>query len=381
MKLLLGVLLLVSSCISAAEDNYSAAPIKERTVRVLLEEAPPEKVFWELMSDEGFELYSESNEHPIILNQPTITIRHTGTSFSLGEQTFTKVTVVPRHDLITCNGIRYEGSIALVLVNDRAYLLNYLSLETYIEGVLPYETVPSWPPEVQKALAIVMRTYALAQLVERSGWDKPYDVVCTVMDQVYRGHHMYDEKPETLALKACIRDTAGHYIAINGQPILAMFSSVCGGVVPGLKKADIFEKAPYLKRVYACNHCAPTEGYYRWHTTLTFDEIEQALPEMSPLEEVRLDEWDDAEIAQHVLLTVAGTEKTMNAYAFRLKLPKLRSTCCTFEVKDRIIYAHGKGYGHHTGFCQWGAYYMVLDGATYEEVVQFYYPGSTIETL
>ena len=39
----------------------------------------------------------------------------------------------------------------------------------------------------------------------------------------------------------------------------------------------------------------------------------------------------------------------------------------------------GRGYGHNVGLSQWGAYAMAKQGFNYQDILHFYYPGTTIE--
>ena len=38
----------------------------------------------------------------------------------------------------------------------------------------------------------------------------------------------------------------------------------------------------------------------------------------------------------------------------------------------------GTGYGHHIGMSQWGAYSMAKEGYTYEDILTFYFTGTTV---
>lgn len=38
----------------------------------------------------------------------------------------------------------------------------------------------------------------------------------------------------------------------------------------------------------------------------------------------------------------------------------------------------GRGFGHNVGLSQWGAYAMAAQGFTYDRILQFYYPGTTL---
>jgi stage II sporulation protein D len=39
----------------------------------------------------------------------------------------------------------------------------------------------------------------------------------------------------------------------------------------------------------------------------------------------------------------------------------------------------GKGWGHGVGLCQVGAFGMALSGSTFEEILQHYYTGVTLQ--
>ncbi len=62
---------------------------------------------------------------------------------------------------------------------------------------------------------------------------------------------------------------------------------------------------------------------------------------------------------------------------------RLKSTL--FEVKSRTerearyFVFQGRGSGHGVGMCQWGAKKMAEEGKSFEDILQFYYPGTEIE--
>jgi stage II sporulation protein D len=40
---------------------------------------------------------------------------------------------------------------------------------------------------------------------------------------------------------------------------------------------------------------------------------------------------------------------------------------------------YGRGWGHGLGMCQTGAYGMALEGATFQQILQHYYPGTSLQ--
>jgi stage II sporulation protein D len=95
----------------------------------------------------------------------------------------------------------------LILVGDRWYpetvyftwyrggvaAINYVDSETYLRGVVPREMPENYHPEALKAQAIAARTYALTSFKRRKH-GKDFDLVDTVIDQVYGGFARFDAR-------------------------------------------------------------------------------------------------------------------------------------------------------------------------------------------
>ena len=77
----------------------------------------------------------------------------------------------------------YPGDLTLSVSEGAIQPILELPLETYLEGVVPYEMSDSFPLEALKAQAVCARTYALSKM-NGSG---DYDVVDNTNDQVYYG--------------------------------------------------------------------------------------------------------------------------------------------------------------------------------------------------
>ncbi len=146
-----------------------------------------------------------------------------------------------RANPVRLNGKAYRGKIE-VFVNARGSLtvVNVVPLEDYLLGVVPAELgLPHL--EAQKAQAIAARTYAVANI---NGYGtKGFDMVPTVWSQVYRGVSI-----ETAMGTRAVRETAGMVATYNGKPIMAYFTSTCGGRTENSE--NIFDHAePYLRGV------------------------------------------------------------------------------------------------------------------------------------
>lgn len=146
-----------------------------------------------------------------------------------------------RANPVRLNGKAYRGRIE-VFVNAKGTLnvVNVVPLEDYLLGVVPAELgLPQI--EAQKAQAIAARTYAVANI---NGYaSQGFDMVPTVYSQVYKGVSI-----ETAMGTRAVNETRGLIATYKGKPIMAYFTSTCGGRTENSE--NIFDHAePYLRGV------------------------------------------------------------------------------------------------------------------------------------
>ncbi len=354
----------------------------ENPVRVLLKESTPEETSWKLTSTKGFISYNPQTKQTRRLKKTDLTVTYEHGAFLLNGIRYTHdhLILVPIEGLLRCDSIPYDGYFSLHRTERKTSLVNHVDLEEYLASVLPYESIPSWPDEVQKALCIACRTYAVAKIQAHRERKTAlhYDLKNTILDQVYKGH------ARKTNLKKIVNATKGIIITQEDTPILAMYSAVCGGIIPAEKKSSIYINAPYLKRNYACPHCKD-QPLYTWKTQYTFKDLEKPLqrrfPGLGKLQDVAIESYDKAGVAQKIILTGSKKRIRMDAHDFRMLFYTIRSLCCTFSIDKGTLTAQGKGHGHHMGLCQWGAYIMAKKGFSYQDILSFYYPETTLTML
>ena len=142
---------------------------------------------------------------------------------------------------VRLNGKAYRGKLE-VFVNSKGTLtvVNVVPLEEYLLGVVPAELgLPQL--EAQKAQAVAARTYAVANIGTYGS--QGFDMVPTVWSQVYKGVSI-----ETRMGTEAVRSTRGLVATYDGKPIVAFYTSTCGGRTENSE--NVFDKAePYLKGV------------------------------------------------------------------------------------------------------------------------------------
>ncbi len=148
----------------------------------------------------------------------------------------------------------YRGEIHLVLNRrGRINVINAVSMEAYLRGVVPMELPPGPYPAIEalKAQAVAARTYALANRSQHG--DDGFDMYDDARSQVYAGltgeRALSDRAVEaTRGMIAVFNHDSGH-----ARPIQALYTANCGGRTEN--NEAVFGGAPlsYLRGVA----CAP----------------------------------------------------------------------------------------------------------------------------
>jgi stage II sporulation protein D len=137
---------------------------------------------------------------------------------------------------LSFDGQSYRGKLQIVAQGGFLRVINFVALESYLEGVVAGEMPHSWPLEALRAQAVAARSYALANLVE----GKPFDLYADVRSQVYLG--VAGERPRT---SEAVRTTAREVVNYDGAVASALYFSSSGGRTASA--ADVFGTAiPYL---------------------------------------------------------------------------------------------------------------------------------------
>ncbi len=122
-------------------------------------------------------------------------------------------------------GYRYRGGFEYDRITGGSInVLNVVSLEDYVKGVVPYEMSGSWPLAALEAQAVCARTYVCGQTKHLSAYG--FDVCATTDCQVYNGISLATEQSDT-----AVENTAGECIYYDGSIIgvNAVYSSSDGG--------------------------------------------------------------------------------------------------------------------------------------------------------
>jgi stage II sporulation protein D len=300
---------------------------------------------------------------------------------------------------VAWDGKRYRGELVISPTDSGLLVVNRVSMDDYLRGVVPLEIGNRTSAEMAavQAQAVAARTYAYKHLSSA----RAFDMYATVQDQVYGG--VDAEKPLS---DTAITTTADVVVLYNGQPITTPYHSTCGGSTAGVSEVWYDQPdQPYLRPV--SDRIPGTNNYYcdpspRFAWTQAYDAaglravMEKYLAAYTNAPKSGLGKITDVReqgrtasgrVAALIVQTESGSYTLRgNDIRFVLRDPKgaiLNSTFFTFtretnagEVSSLTV--NGRGYGHGIGMCQWGAIGRARAGQSYRTILETYYPGTTI---
>ena len=250
--------------------------------------------------------------------------------------------------------------------------------EEYIVGVLAGEMPISFNIEALKAQAVAARSYVMKKMEYNK--DKEYDVVDTVMNQVY----LDDEYLKSVwkdnyidninKIKTAVLETHNEYLEYDGEVIDAMFFSTSVGYTENSE--EVFtSKLPYLRSVSSTwDEISPV---YEVNYTFSLDEFYSKLdiPYQSTIKLETIQTTSTGRIKEIKINDVLFAGSTVVT-----KL-NLKSNHFTINQDGESVYITTKGYGHGVGMSQYGAQAMALKGYKYDEILKYYYQGTSIKKI
>ena len=272
---------------------------------------------------------------------------------------------------VILSGMKYFGNIEVWKGEGGLYIINEISLEDYVKGVVAAEVGSKWESEALKAQAVAARTYALYQRLNNVTSKMRYDLTSTVLHQVFKGNGI------PASIVKAVDETKGEVLMYKGSLIIAYYHSTSGGMTED--PAEVFGKSyPYLKSIGTNCELSP---YFMWEKRIPVADIERAM-NVSGLKDIIIDSYTVSNRVKVFRLVTESGEVEVSGNDFRKNIgwDELPSTMITDIIRDETTYIiEGKGYGHGVGMCQWSALEMAKEGKSYREILSTFYPGTTIE--
>ena len=275
----------------------------------------------------------------------------------------------------------YRGALRLVPRKNRLDVINRVTVEEYLQGVVPEEMPPEWNAEAVKAQAVAARTYALHQR-KRHG-KEGFDVCATTHCQQYGG-----VAEERTAANQAVKATAGEVLQSHGALVDALFHTDSGGMTENSE--DVWgSRIDCLRAVKEVR----TETY-PWEKNITAQQFSELLRKrgknIGELKKIELSPIKIGKASKD--RTVSGRVKTvtfvgksgkasMTGNDLRSMLG-LKSTLFSMSLNRNVVFIKGYGWGHGLGMSQYGAKaYADSEHWDYQKILQHYYHGVELKKL
>ena len=245
-------------------------------------------------------------------------------------------------------------------------------LEVYVARVLAGEAEPDAADAARQALAIAVRTFALAN--EGRHRAAGFDLCDTTHCQVPRAANA--------RVRAAALATAGQVLMYDGAPAEVFYSASCGGRSEDATALWPAANMPYLRSVEDDVHAEDAP----WTLDLSLEDVRGALARAgytgSRLRDIRIDgRTRSGRVARLTLDGLRPDSMAGDAFRAAVGAGELGSTAFSLTRDDNIVRFTGFGYGHGVGMCVVGAGRRARRGEDARTILAWYYPGLQLATL
>ena len=333
----------------------------------------------------------------------------------------------------------FKGKLNVIRDGELLTAVNVISIEDYLVSVISSEMNPNANVEFLKAAAVISRSWVRRQQINRLaehmsptnqlGHKHTNDTIVEWHD--HQDHTLFDvcaddhcQRYQGLTriinpnASLAVRETCGQVLTYSDEICDCRFSKCCGGTTELYDTCWEDKSVPYLQAVpdtdpkdghVFCNttdkavlsqvlnsYDQETTHFYRWTVSYTQQELQQLLfkklnhhfgqiKALTPIHRgpsgrislLKIEGTDDyLYIGKELTIRSALSESHLYSSAFCVEPADINPE----GIPQRFI-LHGKGWGHGVGLCQIGAAVMASEGYDYQQILQHYYPGTTLTTL
>lgn len=275
--------------------------------------------------------------------------------------------------------LKYVSNTIIRVKRNATGDIDEVPFEEYIVGVLAGEMPIYFEKEAFKAQAVAARSYALKRMEYNTQND--YDVVDSIMNQVYLdNNYLKDAWGENYVkninkLREAVNETSGEYLEYDGEVIDAMFFSTSNGYTEDVQLVFNID-LPYLKSVKSAWD-EDTSSAFRTTKTISASSFYEILGLVySDTLDVKIIKRSSTN--RIISLSINGTEFLGRDLYNKLGL---KSTDFSLKQQENNIVINTTGYGHGVGMSQYGALGMAEEGYMYDEILSYYYIGTTIKKM
>ena len=236
---------------------------------------------------------------------------------------------------------QFRGSLDVFMAGNSLIAVVAMDPETAIASIVAAESPPGASLEALRAQAVATRSYLRAAGNRHDRFDFCDTTHCQYLrEPPPPGHPTWQATVSTREL----------VITYDGAALEALYSRSCGGRTHSLKEVGLAARE-YPFYSVTCRPCARSPEAW-----------ERSLP------------LSDA----HALLTQTGFESARLGITRVLGWSAVPSNRYRVRREGEMVQLRGQGTGHGVGLCQRGAQAMAAGGSSFLEILQHYFPGTTV---
>lgn len=324
----------------------------------------------------------------------------------------------PQNQPIKINNKTYLGTIEVSPDSFGTYsVINEISLEEYLRGVVPFEIGASSPKAALETQAILARTYTLANL--QRFLPENYNLCATQDCQVYGGlgsvNKNIDEaikNTRNIVLKDKFGQIAQVFYYSTDGGFSANYSDIWQGDKIGLngintcsnlpdqfdlskeEEAHLFLTSPEAKTWGCYDAVSPA---FRWENRIKATELNDkmkkarekwkfAWPEFNQILDLKVQKRSNTGRVLELLVLTDKGSFIIEKDEVRAALGGLKSS---FFIIDKItdnsqnitFAIKGGGFGHGVGLSQFGARTLASQGLPFESIIKIYFPDYRLSQI
>jgi stage II sporulation protein D len=297
--------------------------------------------------------------------------------------------------LLILNNKKFRGRIKLINIDGAIKIINQISLEDYVKGVMTKEMPVGKGNEnyeALKAFAIAARTYAINKVFNSKTY---HDLLPDIRDQVYGG-----ADAEYPLSNRAVDETEGLILTYDDEPATVFYHSTCGGFTESAVNVFTKDDISYLRTIPDGNsaYCSISPNF-NWTEMIPESLLIKRLFDVKLINDTNCSinnfiiksRFHSGRINElEISLKYNDGTKSISIFGNQIRSiiknkagnGLLKSNNFIIEIdENRNVIITGKGSGHGVGLCQWGAIGQSRLGKNYKEILNHYFPGTEIKKL
>lgn len=271
---------------------------------------------------------------------------------------------------------------AILLWDDAAGEAISVSALEYLMGAAACEMPPDWPDDALQAQMVASHSWALYQLEHSDQSDAAITVNSAQCSgwtnaQVLESRWGEDFDANWERFSQLAEEVLYDLVLYDGAPAAACYHAISAGHTQASQRVWV-EALPYLQGVDS----VWDKNAQDFEVTVQYDaqQVSDALYAYlgidvtgNPDSWVGDTLWDEAGYVESI--TICG--QSVSGVDLRSAL-SLRSACFAIAWQDGEFTVTTRGYGHGVGMSQEGARAMAAGGASWKEILSYYFPGTQL---